>query len=282
MCAGGAGADGRRCVCVWGGQTAASACTASGFLARSAAPCARYITRLHACTAPRCHGPKSMSLDNPTYVSPGICPYVPPRIPLATVGFSILPIAYYELSIAYYKLSIAYYELSIAYYELSIANYEVPVAYYELPNAYCELPNAYCELPIAYCELPNAYCELPNAYNDLPIAYCKLPNAYCKLPNAYCELPRAAVCPEHSACWCVAQVVEARRWLASEGAQSGRPAMPIANVVFMGMGEPLHNMDAVLAAVDVLADPAGLMLSRNKIVRAGRGPSVCACARAGA
>ena len=37
------------------------------------------------------------------------------------------------------------------------------------------------------------------------------------------------------------------------------------NVVFMGMGEPLHNVDAVLTAVDVLTDPRGLAFSRNKV-----------------
>jgi len=88
----------------------------------------------------------------------------------------------------------------------------------------------------------------------------------CAMNCQFCHTGRMGLMGNLSAAQIVEQVVEARRWLASEGAQSGRPAMPIANVVFMGMGEPLHNMDAVLAAVDVLADPAGLMLSRNKIV----------------
>ncbi len=37
------------------------------------------------------------------------------------------------------------------------------------------------------------------------------------------------------------------------------------NVVFMGMGEPLHNYDAVLAAVRLLTDPDGFGLSRQRI-----------------
>src|SRR5262249_3728067 len=37
------------------------------------------------------------------------------------------------------------------------------------------------------------------------------------------------------------------------------------NVVFMGMGEPLHNYDAVLAAFRILVDPAGFGLSRRRI-----------------
>jgi 23S rRNA (adenine2503-C2)-methyltransferase len=37
------------------------------------------------------------------------------------------------------------------------------------------------------------------------------------------------------------------------------------NVVFMGMGEPLHNVDAVLTAVAAMCEPAGLGLSPTRI-----------------
>jgi 23S rRNA (adenine2503-C2)-methyltransferase len=37
------------------------------------------------------------------------------------------------------------------------------------------------------------------------------------------------------------------------------------NVVFMGMGEPLHNYDGTLAAIRLLADPEGFGLSRRRI-----------------
>jgi 23S rRNA (adenine2503-C2)-methyltransferase len=37
------------------------------------------------------------------------------------------------------------------------------------------------------------------------------------------------------------------------------------NVVFMGMGEPLHNYDAVLAAFRILIDPAGFGLGKKRI-----------------
>ncbi|KAF6259257.1 hypothetical protein COO60DRAFT_1270164 [Scenedesmus sp. NREL 46B-D3] len=39
----------------------------------------------------------------------------------------------------------------------------------------------------------------------------------------------------------------------------------ITNVVFMGMGEPLHNYEAVMAAVDILCQPLGLHMSHNKV-----------------
>ncbi|HKQ62560.1 MAG TPA: 23S rRNA (adenine(2503)-C(2))-methyltransferase RlmN [Candidatus Polarisedimenticolaceae bacterium] len=48
------------------------------------------------------------------------------------------------------------------------------------------------------------------------------------------------------------------------------------NVVFMGMGEPLHNYDAVLAALRLLADPAGCGLSLRRITvsTAGLAPAI--------
>jgi 23S rRNA (adenine2503-C2)-methyltransferase len=41
----------------------------------------------------------------------------------------------------------------------------------------------------------------------------------------------------------------------------GRPL----NIVFMGMGEPLHNYDAVLSAFRLIVDPAGFALSPKRI-----------------
>jgi 23S rRNA (adenine2503-C2)-methyltransferase len=37
------------------------------------------------------------------------------------------------------------------------------------------------------------------------------------------------------------------------------------NIVFMGMGEPLHNFDAVIAAFRLLIDPAGFAIARRRI-----------------
>ena len=40
---------------------------------------------------------------------------------------------------------------------------------------------------------------------------------------------------------------------------------PITNLVFMGMGEPLHNVGNVVSAIQFLMSPSGLKLSRRKI-----------------
>ena len=42
------------------------------------------------------------------------------------------------------------------------------------------------------------------------------------------------------------------------------PSQPF-NIVFMGMGEPMDNLDAVMAAFDILTDPQGMNLSWRRI-----------------
>ena len=39
----------------------------------------------------------------------------------------------------------------------------------------------------------------------------------------------------------------------------------LRNIVLMGMGEPLHNYDSVMTAIDILRDPTGLALGAKKI-----------------
>lgn len=60
---------------------------------------------------------------------------------------------------------------------------------------------------------------------------------------------------------CAAQMVVACRVLAADPSADAS----ITNVVFMGMGEPLHNYEAVMAAVEVMCQPLGLHMSHNKV-----------------
>ena len=39
----------------------------------------------------------------------------------------------------------------------------------------------------------------------------------------------------------------------------------ITNIVYMGMGEPLHNLENVLASIDILTHPMGMNISHRKI-----------------
>ena len=63
--------------------------------------------------------------------------------------------------------------------------------------------------------------------------------------------------------------------------QDAGPDAERYNIVFMGMGEPLHNYDAVMAAVGLLVDPQGFGLSRRRITisTAGLVPAIEQLAR---
>jgi 23S rRNA (adenine2503-C2)-methyltransferase len=64
----------------------------------------------------------------------------------------------------------------------------------------------------------------------------------------------------------VDQVYRAQDLLAAEAARTGAQwAGRITNVVFMGMGEPLHNYDKVRRAIAILTDPHGAGLSGRRI-----------------
>jgi 23S rRNA (adenine2503-C2)-methyltransferase len=71
----------------------------------------------------------------------------------------------------------------------------------------------------------------------------------------------------------VAQAVHVARALRSLKPQTADPAISaddaaqfrLRNIVLMGMGEPLHNYDAVMQAIDILRDPNGLALAAERI-----------------
>ncbi len=58
----------------------------------------------------------------------------------------------------------------------------------------------------------------------------------------------------------VAQAVHVARAL-----RAAREPHRLRNIVLMGMGEPLHNYDAVMHAIDILRDEAGLALAAERI-----------------
>lgn len=77
----------------------------------------------------------------------------------------------------------------------------------------------------------------------------------CALGCTFCETAQIGFRQNLSAAQIVGQFLAARRDFAPD----------VKNVVFMGMGEPMDNLDAVLQAVHVLTDPGGLGLGRDRI-----------------
>jgi len=77
----------------------------------------------------------------------------------------------------------------------------------------------------------------------------------CKMGCAFCETGRMGLLRNLSAGEIVAQVFIAVRVL----------GMAVDNIVFMGMGEPLDNFEAVVGAIAVLTDQAGLRFGPSRI-----------------
>ena len=97
------------------------------------------------------------------------------------------------------------------------------------------------------------------------VTMCVSSQAGCGMACPFCATGQAGLTRNLSAAEIVAQVVAGARALA-DGEVPGGPGR-ISNVVFMGMGEPLANYAAVLAAVRRLADPvpSGLGISQRGI-----------------
>lgn len=82
----------------------------------------------------------------------------------------------------------------------------------------------------------------------------------CALDCSFCSTAQQGFNRNLTTAEIVGQVVFAAEALAAEG--RGRR---VTNVVFMGMGEPLLNMEQVLPAVELLADDLAFGLSRRRI-----------------
>ncbi|MCO4762043.1 MAG: 23S rRNA (adenine(2503)-C(2))-methyltransferase RlmN [Myxococcales bacterium] len=77
----------------------------------------------------------------------------------------------------------------------------------------------------------------------------------------FCETGKLGLLRQLSAGEIVEQFRQARQiWEAERG-----PAPPITNVVFMGMGEPLDNLDAVISAIETLCHDFAFGLSAKRI-----------------
>jgi 23S rRNA (adenine2503-C2)-methyltransferase len=95
----------------------------------------------------------------------------------------------------------------------------------------------------------------------------------CTLTCAFCHTGTQKLVRNLTAAEIAAQVVVARDRLGdypgltppSDGLIPGDGARVVSNIVFMGMGEPLYNFDAVRDAVLTIADGDGLSLSKRRI-----------------
>jgi len=81
----------------------------------------------------------------------------------------------------------------------------------------------------------------------------------CALNCSFCSTARQGFNRNLSCAEIIGQLWMANRLLAASAEQA------VTNVVFMGMGEPLLNMDAVLRAVDLMQDDFAYALSKRRV-----------------
>ena len=94
-------------------------------------------------------------------------------------------------------------------------------------------------------------------------ALCVSSQVGCTLNCTFCHTGTQALVRNLTAAEIVAQVQVARDDLGEW--PSPKADRRLSNIVFMGMGEPLYNLDHVAAAVDVIADNEGIAISRRRI-----------------
>ena len=94
-------------------------------------------------------------------------------------------------------------------------------------------------------------------------ALCVSSQVGCTLNCTFCHTGTQALVRNLTAAEITAQVQVARDDL--EEWPSPKEERRLSNVVFMGMGEPLYNLDGVAGAIDIISDNEGIALSRRRI-----------------
>lgn len=94
-------------------------------------------------------------------------------------------------------------------------------------------------------------------------ALCVSSQVGCTLNCTFCHTGTQKLVRNLTAAEIVAQVQVARDDLGEW--PSPKEDRRLSNIVFMGMGEPLYNLDHVAAAVDIIADNEGIAISRRRI-----------------
>ena len=97
----------------------------------------------------------------------------------------------------------------------------------------------------------------------------------CAMGCGFCATAAMGLIRNLSAGEIVQQVVEVARHLP--------PGKEVRNIVFMGMGEPLHNYDNLMAALDILQEDTGFCLSARRLTVSTSGlvPAILRFARDG-
>ncbi len=100
--------------------------------------------------------------------------------------------------------------------------------------------------------------HMPRAVKNPRVTFCVSSQIGCAMGCTFCATGTMGIVRNLSAGEIVGQVLALMRAL---GPDKGHGL----NLVFMGMGEPLHNFDHVARAIEVLCHPMGVGMSANRI-----------------
>ena len=92
------------------------------------------------------------------------------------------------------------------------------------------------------------------------VTACISSQAGCAMGCVFCATGQMGFARHLSTAEVVAQALHVNRVL-----HAADPGERLRNIVLMGMGEPLHNYDAVMAATEILCDSAGLSLGTKQV-----------------
>ncbi len=92
------------------------------------------------------------------------------------------------------------------------------------------------------------------------VSVCVSSHSGCGMGCAFCATARCGAGRKLSAGEMVSQVLAAEAWCREAHYPSG-----VTNVVYMGMGEPLLNLDAVLRSIEILNSPNGLKIGMRRM-----------------
>jgi len=135
----------------------------------------------------------------------------------------------------------------------------------ELPNIKKALRSGYDQSVKFLCELRDGReIEAVLMPEKARLTLCLSSQVGCAQACVFCHTGRMGLTRQLSVAEIVGQLLLAQRWVAAnpEWLHDVRlsPGTRISNVVFMGMGEPLDNVEAVSQAVTIMTDPYGLAL----------------------
>ena len=100
------------------------------------------------------------------------------------------------------------------------------------------------------------------------ITLCISTQVGCGQRCSFCQTGRMGLVRQLQPFEIVGQFVLARQWSNDNQSRLGRftSANSISNIVCMGMGEPLDNLDSLVNAISILSDRHGAQLAMRKIV----------------